>query len=161
MSSLQVNVLGVVLVVCGLFQIFGYVSQNNRLFLFGQALAMAPLPMPFRNSDGYENFASVRSYDVAFTDGTHIKLDRDRELVAALSGPHRRKIVYMQAMMFLPRMPQRISTPVLEYLLCQSDFVSSLGIVPSDRTMKSVTVTTRVKTVGREKDRWDDTIVCR
>ncbi len=156
----KLNILGLLLVFVVSIHAFGALTGNSTLYLLGQASAMAPMPAPFRDHAGYENFASARSYEISFADGSTLSADLDRELLHALGGPHRHKIVFTHAASMLPRLSSSMTHAVFDSFFCKGGVKDSLEARYEHGAIQKLTVVTHTKTIGREWMEWRHSISC-
>lgn len=155
MQSRRTNIAGIVVTFLGLLQAVGFVltvggvPHAQALIRAGQGIGIAALPTPFRDSNGYENFASRRAYMFTLRDGTVRELS-DQDIGSIMPGPHRRIVPYFNALAMLPRLPHDLTTSVLQHLFCKSDFAEGKGIAQPGNTIADVEIQVSVKTQGRE-----------
>ena len=109
------------LIVCliALSRIFGYAVESRELEVFGRAIGFAPLPVPFREVDGFENYVVRSKIVVNLKDGSSDKFTVDYGLKEQLKGPHRYKIVLFYLFGWGPRLPYRLVEPVFQYIFCR------------------------------------------
>jgi len=151
------NALGFALTLIGTLKVVAILSGNLTLYFFALSIAIAPLPLPFRSFDGYENFASYREYRVTFANGETATFT-DHDLAKFLEGPHRAKIPILQAAMLLPVIDTNVSTSILGYSFC-TERQSLQSLTGNANTISHVRVTTRTTTAG-EGRMWTHSITC-
>ncbi len=161
MSPAVRNLLALTLTIVGTLQMAGFVLKSEPLYLFGQALALAPLPVPFRDHNGYENFASEREYRITLADGRELR-PSEKAAIGRITGPHRRKIVYTFGFTMLPREPFPIANRLAEFVFCKRGgiAVDLEEVISTSSLIKSIAIITTVKTEGGENWEHTYTFVC-
>lgn len=153
------NILGVLLFCLGLASSLGYILHSPALLHSALATGASPLPTPFRESNGYENFASVRTYTFTFADGTSREVP-GTQLTEHLTGPHRRNIVYMQSILYFPVLPEAITMPIARHFFCSTDFLARNGIKHQGSTLESVQIHIKVQTISNTERDWRMHLSC-
>ena len=147
------------IVILGLLQAVSMWAGDYDLARLAKASAASPLPTPFKDSRGYENFSAVRTYIVKYTDETSEKLDIE-ELYSNFSGPHRRKIVYMQSLIWAPRLSVKLRDSALQGLFCGNQFIDINDFNQNDKIINRVDIDIRQKTAGREFYKSSVSVMC-
>jgi len=124
----RLNSLALLLLVVGLFQIVGYTFHLPQLAVLGLATAASPLPLPFSpDASGFENIATHYEYELQYADGSTIPANLSNVVEHYDFGPHRRKISYLQASLYLPMFDVPIVRSVLTRLYCRTTFFDTVG----------------------------------
>ena len=153
-----ITFLSVIVVILGTIQIAGFVLRNGKIFYIGKATAIAPLPRPFVDIHGYENFASNVSYDIKMRNGSVVTKKINSSVLMELKGPHKRKIVYINAIVFSPVVKKYRYDSILNYAFCNNGPLLKMFHVEGD--VKEVVVHIKTMTAGR-KDYWKIPVVCK
>lgn len=91
--------------------------ERNWMHEVGYLSILSPLPLPFRDNRGYENYVMRREFTFTHPNGT-TETVADRVLYDTLRGPHRHKIALVSAVSWAPRLSRSLTTPVYEQILC-------------------------------------------
>jgi hypothetical protein len=156
--NVVINVLGSVIVMLGLLRIVGDVSEIQFFDRVGYALAIAPLPSPFREVNGYENFSTVKTYEAILIGGESKIIDVNTLHRKNLKGPHRRKIVFWWSASGILWLPKTLTQPVFHYYFCDPKGFNITDF-PQEKIGR-VVVHIGTKTVGREHSSWEYTVEC-
>ena len=143
----------------GLLAVFGFVIDIQQVRIFGEALVIAPLPIPFRDLNGYESFASQREYEIVYKSGDSKIILLEKNHRKFLKGPHRRTIVYRSSLIRLPRIPRALTEPVLYYGLCVNNLFPQMGDFSIDE-IDHMLIRVTSETKGREQDYWQFKYSC-
>ena len=160
------NVLGAGLLAVGMLSIVGVMIGNPNVYLFGEATAVAPFPAPFRDHNGYENFAVRQEFQVHFKE----EVGRDPLIFnlglgidsfdGTFTGPHRRKIVYMFTINMAPRLPGPLAQQVIRYALCEEPIFADLIGDIDVNDIDGMVLISGVKTIGMEDAVWRHALQC-
>ena len=91
----------------------------------GKMSVISPLPMPFRDDRGFENYIYDRQGNIFYNE-LPIALEEQRHLREMFShGPHKRKIPYTVAINWAPRLDTEWTEPVYQYIVCNQNFVET------------------------------------
>jgi hypothetical protein len=144
-----------VIVVFACTQMIGYALAWRDLYFFGKATVMAPMPTPFNAVGPYESLRTTRTYIIQDTEGQSFEASLDAALTEAISGPHTRKIPYLQVLRYAPKFPRPLVDSVLKYTFCRGPGREVLAQFPN---VKDVTVAFHNETYPPYV--WRHTIVC-
>lgn len=117
-----------------------------------------PTPTPFADMQGYENFASAITLDGTTVSGKTFSTPITREHFKRLHGPHKRKVLYINALSRLPRVHDVASASVLWYGFCNNGPLAKEGLQLPEN-IKQMTITIQTKTEGRD-DVWHFPVQC-
>jgi len=90
------------LVMIGVLQMVGFVTQLRPLQHLGSLLVASPLPFVFTSVRGYENFASHYTFDFKLENAQHVRFLLTPEVYNRLSGPYGRRAPYVHVLFLSP-----------------------------------------------------------
>lgn len=102
------NIIAAFLMVLGLTRMAGYWMDNRLLQGIGAASGIAPFTKVFSATEGYEAFTAsfvIRGNNAAGESG---EIHLTPQVYAQLNGPYMRRNVYGAALVFAPRLPERL-----------------------------------------------------
>jgi hypothetical protein len=111
------NVAAVLLLILGSTRILGYSFNNKVLQGLGAATGFAPFPKVFCDTDGYEAFTASFRLVGTKSDGSKETLELTPATYAKLEGPYMRRNVYGAALVFAPRLPEKLRDTLHEQAL--------------------------------------------
>lgn len=96
-----------------------FLFVGYSLYGLGKQSTIAPLPIPFRDAAGFENYVYKRNVSV-YKNGQDIS-EQAKILIEPLlePGPHKRKIPFIVAVNWAPRLERPWIEPMYEYTVCQ------------------------------------------
>lgn len=91
------------------------------LYYFGKPTIISPLPIPFRDNDGLENYVYQQEFYL-YSGGKKLNTS-DYEHIREYyrSGPHKRSIAFTQTVIMAPKLDPLWTNPVYEYTICKND----------------------------------------
>ena len=145
-----------IIVIIGLLQSIGYVTQIENIRNLGVLTSASPLPLVFTEVDGIEAFAA--DFYIQWKDDSNevIEIKITPTIYAQLKGPYNRRNAYGAAIAGGPILPETIWKPVLRYGLCEDVLENELGL-DIDKETFSLLIKTRTK--GRN-DQWIHKVDC-
>ncbi len=130
--SLWPNRLAIIFLALGLTRMTGYFLDSKILQGIGAASGIAPFTKVFSETDGYEAFTASFCLRGRTAEGGVQEIALTPERYARLRGPYQRRNVYGAALVFAPRLPERLRESLhARALLPGSVLREELGI-PSD-----------------------------
>ena len=117
------NLVSLVVIIVMLTAPLGFLFQNHTVSRLGLLTALSPLPIPFRDNRGFENYALKRAYTL-WQAGMPIQYEEQHLQSLFNQGPHKRKIALISAATWAPRIPQSWREPVYQYHLCANEAIT-------------------------------------
>ena len=94
----------------------------------GYISLVSPLPMPFRESQGYENYVMRTNY-LLYSNNSPVQEMDERQIYSHLTGPHRHKIVFIGAVNWGRQVPRAWRSAVHQYFFCKHQAVGVINKV--------------------------------
>lgn len=88
----------------------------------GRAIAFAPLPIPFREENGFENYVIYNTIELRHSDGSLSTMAVDRSMKKLIGGPHRYQIAGTSLFIWGPRFPYHLIEPIFQEIFCRSHY---------------------------------------
>ncbi|MFN0116867.1 MAG: hypothetical protein ACKVQC_01060 [Elusimicrobiota bacterium] len=145
------SILRVLLVILGLVQSVGFVTQLPWLKGVGLLTVASPLPIVFTQQKGVETFAHEFSIQYVDEDGSQNKIPITPTLYSRFNAPYQYRNILGAAISYGPILPEPLWKPVLNFAFINPGKLShSLGILPPKK-VKAIHLKT--KTANRN-DSW-------
>lgn len=142
------NVLALVICFIALTRILGYVLEDNDLNQVGIASGFAPLPIPFRELNGFENYVLEDKVSLNRKDGGSDDFIIDHKLKKQVDGPHKYQAVSIYLFNWGPKLSFGLIEPVFQHVFCRGYY----GMIFGD-SITDATITYYSKRTGEKLDR--------
>jgi hypothetical protein len=140
----------ILIVLVGLLQPIGYLTNIKLIRSLGVVSASSPLPIVFTEVKGVETFASDFYLEWLNKHNQTELIRITPKLYSKLKGPYNRRNIFGAAIAYGPVLPEQIWGPVINYGLCK-DILKNEFLIPVEKSGFSVLIKTRTK--GRS-DQW-------
>ncbi|MBI5456750.1 hypothetical protein HY969_03325 [Candidatus Kaiserbacteria bacterium] len=157
-AKLRINIAAGVVTLLACSQLFGYAIGSDHIKFFAKSLMFAPFPFPFSGIRGYDSILAYRTYTLHFRNGESQDVELDTFLMETLTGPHRRKIPYLQILRFAPRFPRPMVLATLSYMFCKGDVHDTY--VAKLQDLDSISVSIRYLPEFMDARVWQYEIAC-
>lgn len=111
------NLLAILLLIFGFFQMIGHLAGSRILRGLGAAGVFAPFPKVFCEANGYEAFAAKFHLEGVDEDGRLWSRELTPEMYSRLSGCYNRRNVYGATLAGAPLLPEELRKALLAHAL--------------------------------------------
>lgn len=125
-----------ILMLLGLLQAIGYVTNSQTIRGLGLSTAASPLPIVFTEVKGVETFASDFYLVWEKENNKSDSLKITSNIYSKLKGPYNRRNVYGAVISYGPVLPQEKIISVLNYGLCSNKpLVKEMGLSGNEKNI--------------------------